>query len=55
MALKRAVLCTVNFSGLILALLGPVDGGPEKGRIVYGKFLGAAWTATGEVWRAASG
>jgi hypothetical protein len=32
-----------------------VDGGPEKGRIVYGKFLGAARTATGEVRRAASG
>jgi hypothetical protein len=37
------------------ALLEPVDGGPEKGRIVYGKFLGAARTATGEVRRPASG
>jgi hypothetical protein len=36
-------------------LVGMVDGGPEKGRIVYGKFLGAARTATGWVRRAASG
>jgi hypothetical protein len=26
--------------GTILALLEPVDDGPEKGRIVYGKFSG---------------
>jgi hypothetical protein len=35
MAPKRAVLCTVNFSGPILALLEPVADGPEKGRIVW--------------------
>jgi hypothetical protein len=36
-------------------LAGTVNGGPEKGRIVYGKSPGAARTATGEVRRAASG
>jgi hypothetical protein len=30
----------VNFSGPILVLLEPVADGPEKGRIVYGEFLG---------------
>jgi hypothetical protein len=41
--------------GTSWALLEPVADGPEKGRIVYGKFLGAARTATGWVRRAASG
>jgi hypothetical protein len=54
MAPKGAVLDGVWRSSTRSALVG-WDGGPEKGRIVYGKFLGAARTATGEIRRAASG